>query len=247
MQLYKGKGNKSEFCNQRFIHTKEEIPKFFEHILTHKIKPKITENCSKFQIGSISKHQASVHLFSLKSLIGLASIMNIAIIINVFDIRNFFDSENLQDAMNSLFNRGIKGKLYRLVFELNKNNDIQIKTSVGMIKSAETGKNVSQGSISGGLISANSLYDSIFEFFKNSLHEVHYGDVSYQPLIYQDDLARASYDAKSAQFDVDLIENCMETKLKDLHSDKCCYIIVGNKNKELTSYRYSHLISIKSI
>jgi len=37
--------------------------------------------------------------------------------------------------MNSLFNRGVKGKLYRLIYEFNKDNTIKIKTSVGITNS----------------------------------------------------------------------------------------------------------------
>jgi hypothetical protein len=51
IQLYKGKGRKEEFSNQRFIHLKEdEIPKGFEHIVMNKVKPRLMKNGSKFQI-----------------------------------------------------------------------------------------------------------------------------------------------------------------------------------------------------
>ena len=64
IQLYKMKGSKFDFANQRFIHTKDDISKSFEHILVAKFKPKIMENCSKFQIGSIPSHRPGEHLFT---------------------------------------------------------------------------------------------------------------------------------------------------------------------------------------
>ena len=69
--LFKGKGSKNEFGNQRFIHSKGEIPKFFESLVIEKAKPKIVQNCSKFQIGGLPGHQAAEHLFTLKSIISL--------------------------------------------------------------------------------------------------------------------------------------------------------------------------------
>ena len=48
-QLFKGKGEKNDFGNQRFIHTKEDIPKAFEQIVITKVKPAIIKHCSKFQ------------------------------------------------------------------------------------------------------------------------------------------------------------------------------------------------------
>ena len=38
VQLFKGKGSCSEFQNQQYIHTKNEIPKAFEHIGMAKAK-----------------------------------------------------------------------------------------------------------------------------------------------------------------------------------------------------------------
>ena len=66
-QLYKGVGVKSSLSNYRFIHTKDENPKAFEHIVISEAKLKIVEGCSKFQIGAIPKHQSQEHLFTLKS------------------------------------------------------------------------------------------------------------------------------------------------------------------------------------
>ena len=39
--LYKQKGSRNEFSNQRFIHSKDEIPKGFESLVMEKAKPKI--------------------------------------------------------------------------------------------------------------------------------------------------------------------------------------------------------------
>jgi hypothetical protein len=65
--LFKGAGKKSNLSNYRFIHTKDENPKAFEHIVISKAKAKIVKGCSKFQIGAIPNHQSQEHLFTLKS------------------------------------------------------------------------------------------------------------------------------------------------------------------------------------
>jgi hypothetical protein len=49
------------------------------------------------------------------------------------------------------------------------------------------------------------------------------------PLIYQDDLGKFSSSRMDAQAGNDRIEACMETKLLDLHEDKSCFILIGNK------------------
>ena len=75
----------------------------------------------------------------------------------------------------------------------------------------------------------NNLDFSINRFFFTSVNEVFYHDIRLQPLIYQDDLGKSSSCRKDAQAGNDKIEACMETKLLDLHQDKSCYIVIGNK------------------
>ena len=207
---------------------KEEIPKGFEYIVMNKVKPIMIRNCSKFQIGAIPGHQAAEHLYAIKSVMRLFQKAGRALIFGCFDLMKYFDSENLKDAMNSLYHCGVRGKEYNLIYELNKRNKIQIKTSVGMTDRFETGPTVSQGSIGGGLISAINLDYSISRFFFNSPNEVYYHDVKLQPIIYQDDLGRFASSRMEAQAGNDMIEACMETKLLNLHKDKSCYIVIGN-------------------
>ena len=229
IQLYKGKGRKDDFNSQRFIHMKEEEPKGFEYLVMNKVKPIMVKNCSKFQIGAIPGHQAAEHLFTIKNVMTLYQQAGKPLILQCFDIKKYFDSENLKDAMNALYNYGVKGKEYRLIYELNKENKIQIKTSVGMTESFTTGPTVSQGSIGGGLISAINLDYSMNRFFFNSTNEVFFNNIKLAPLIYQDDLGRFSASRVDAQAGNDKIQACMESKLLDLHQDKSCYILIGNK------------------
>ena len=68
--------------------------------------------------------------------------LKIPLILQLYDISKFFDRENLQDGMNTLYNCGITGKLYRLMYEMNKKTVLRVKTGVGLSKSTELGKNI---------------------------------------------------------------------------------------------------------
>ena len=225
--LYKGKGLKSEFSNQRFIHSKEEVPKCFETLVMDKAKPKIISKCSKFQIGGLPGHQSAEHLFTLKSVISLFMSQGKPLLLNCFDLKKYFDSEVLVDAMDNLYKCGINGKLYRLIYELNKNNFIRIKTPVGITDGFRSGENVTQGSVGGGLISSLNLDIPIVNYFEDSEVEVKYGSIAMNPIIYQDDLARLASSVKNAQAGIDKVEYCMETKMLDLHDEKSCYLLIG--------------------
>ena len=229
IQLYKGKGPKDDFNNQRNIHTKEEVPKCFEGLVVDKSKEKIVSYCSKFQIGGITGHRAAEHLFTVKSIISHYFQLNIPVILQLFDISKYFDKESLRDTMDTLYMAGIRGKLYRLWFELNRNTQIRIKTGVGMSAVQPTGENVTQGSIGGALASSANLDKTLRMYFEGSDSEVSYDDIRLEPITFQDDAARFVTDIVAAQKGNDLISSAMKLKQLTLNVDKCAMIPIGKK------------------
>ena len=134
----------------------------------------------------------------------------------------------LKDGMDSLFNCGIQGKLYRLIFEMNKSTMLSIKIGCGTTQPVQIGANIAQGSIGGALISSVNLDKTMNQFFSKSEHEISYFDLRLQPTIFQDDISRLSSSRVSAQTGNIFVSSCMESKLLDLNVDKSCFIIIGN-------------------
>ena len=229
IQIYKGKWAKEDLANQRNIHTKLEVPKFFGHIVIGLAKDKITENMSKFQLGTKPGHRVQEHLFVMRSIITLYELWGKPIIVQLYDISKFFDREMLRDCMDTLYNNGIKGKLYRLIYEMNRETRIKVRTAVGITSEQNTGEGVGQGTLDGAIISACSIDYSVDKFFSKSSQEISYGELSLQPLLYQDDIFRLCSDPFSAQIGNALIDTVMETKLLDFNIDKSCYLVIGPK------------------
>ena len=71
--LYKGSGLKEVMDNNRFIHSKDWIPCLFEDLVVSKMKSKIQQKTTKFQIGGMKGHRSTEHLFSVKSVIAYYS------------------------------------------------------------------------------------------------------------------------------------------------------------------------------
>ena len=127
IQIYKGKGEKDDLTNQRNIHTKLDVPKFFGHIVISAAKDRIIGNMSNLQIGTKPGHRAQEHLFVMISIISFYELCGKAIIVQLYDISKFFDREMWRDCMDTLYNNGIKGKLYRLVLEMNRETRIKVR------------------------------------------------------------------------------------------------------------------------
>ena len=85
-------------------------------------------------------HRAQEHLFVIKSVIGMYEHMGKAIILQLWDISNFFDRESLADGHNELYKNEVRGKLYKLLYEMNKDTRIKVRTPVGDTEERDTGE-----------------------------------------------------------------------------------------------------------
>ena len=168
-QLFKG-GQKDfrELDSQRFIHEKNSILKFFQQIVMFYTKPLIYKNMSKFQIACKPGHRPSEHLFVVKSIMALFKEKNKPLIFSSFDLRKFYDSEKLTDCLSELYSCQVKGKLYRLIFNMNKSVKIRVKTPVGVTRSEEVGETVTQGSVEAAPLSAVSIDRGVNVAFEDS-------------------------------------------------------------------------------
>ena len=131
--------------------------------------------------------------------------------------------------MNSIYNCGIQGKLYRLIYMMNKDTQIRVRTAVEETDEKDTGENIGQGTLEGAVISAANIDYTMNRFFSESKDEVSYGGINLQPLIFQDDISRMTTSVWAAQSGNNIVEAVMETKLLDFNLDKSCYIVMGSR------------------
>ena len=165
IQLYKGKGSESDLNNIRHIHLKEEIPKLFEKIVMLAAKDDLMKNMTEFQITTKPGHRATEHVFCVMSQMALSELNGEAIFITLFDMSKYIDRECLLDCMSEVYNCSVKGKLYKLLFRLNENIRIRVRTPVGLTEAQDTGPNVGQGTISGAVVSSVNLDQGMKEYF----------------------------------------------------------------------------------
>ena len=248
IQLYKSKGLKEDLDNIRNIHTKNEVSKGFDQLVVNKSKARMIQKCSKFQIGAIQGHRPQEHIFTLKSMMAYYEMLHQPLIIQVYDLSKYFDKESLRDAMNSLHEANVRGKLYRLWYMMNFDNRVKVLTSAGMSETRSTGENVGQGTVGGAILSSLNLDIGVTEGFSESCHEVYYGGkLRLNPLLYQDDSLRMATSAKSAQFGNNIMESIMKRKLLNIN-DKSSYLLCGkyDKIKDIQNELKKNPLSIKS-
>ena len=122
--------------------------------------------------------------------------------------------------------------MYKLVYELNKDRRIKVRTAVGDSDEVEISESLGQGTSEGAIVSTNNVSNGIKDFLSNSEYEVSYGPLVLHPIQLLDDVSRFSYDPTSAQMGNDKIEALAETKLLNYNLQKTVVIIMGKKRPE---------------
>ena len=213
----------------RHIHDRNQTGKFFSQIVLHHAKDNLLKNMSKFQLACKPGHRPSEHLFVLKSVFTQYKQNKKGLLCTSYDISTFFDSEDVFDVFGEVYNNQVKGKVYRLLFEMNKNTRVKINTPVGVSQSADTGPIITQGGVEAGLLSSVSIDNGTNVTFAASDCEVNYFDIKLAPLKYQDDIFRMAETVASAQFSNDVLEDLFEKKSLSFNLSKSQFLIMGNR------------------
>ena len=145
------------------------------------------------------------------------------------DLETFFDKECHIGVLGAAYSNNIKGKEYRLLYNLNKKREITVLTAVGESKPEEVDEGISQGMIDSGPLSAASTDTGLMTFFKSSPYEIYYNNkVRLQGIGYQDDIFRASTNINDTQAGIAKLEAMAEAKIINFNEKKSCLVVVGN-------------------
>ena len=131
--------------------------------------------------------------------------------------------------MGELHKTDVKGKLYRLIYVLNKDTEISVKTPVGITDYADVGEGLGQGTNEGAIISSINLDGGIKESLEDTENEVMYLDLKLNPCLFQDDVARLAKTLNAVREGNKRLEYMAESKLLDYNIEKSNSIIIESK------------------
>ena len=192
-------------------------------------KSNMTDNMTEFQKGTKKGHRPDEHVFVLSSFMALCEDAKTATVVQLMNFSKLFDREVLIDCLYKLYKNKIRGKLYRLFFIMNEENNIQVMTPLGLTKVAKTGSGLGQGGLDSAFLSGVGLDNGVKEVFKDSRNEASYGTIPLNPMLYFDDISRLAKSLHDAQAGLIKLEQMAESKMLDYNRDKTCAIIIGEK------------------
>ena len=145
--LYKRKGSKKLLEHFRGIFLSSVFYKLMEKLIKGRIN-KFTAKVNLFQ-GSKAGRSGADNMFLLYGVRDHAMYLDASVNFTFYDYRTCFDSIWLEDSMITLWDLGVRSKLFSLIYKMNLNAKIRIKTPYGMSNTIECPRIVKQGTVLG--------------------------------------------------------------------------------------------------
>ena len=144
--LYKNKGSKKRLKNHRGIFLCAILSKVMEKLIKNRTKVQF-QNINSLQFGATDNCSTADCTFIIRSLIDHALYLNKPIFLTLYDYSTCFDSLWLEDTMLSLWDIGIRDELFPLIYEMNKQSLISVRTPFGTSKQFSCPSIVKQGAV----------------------------------------------------------------------------------------------------
>ena len=144
--IYKNKGSRKSLVNYRGIFLASVVSKVFERMLKHRIKD-FLKKVDLCQAGARSERGPPDNIFILNAVIDHCLYMGKTVHVTTYDFEQAFDSLWLEDCILSLRKLNVPDYILQLIYNLNKEAVITVKTSHGPTPSASVKDIVQQGRV----------------------------------------------------------------------------------------------------
>ena len=143
VSIHKGKKDKEKLENKRGISLSNSISKVFEKIVVRRIHYKIC--LIEAQTGGRPNRSTIDHIFTLKSAILQRFYGKKKTYVAFIDLEKAYDQAWKDAVSYTLWNRRIKGKIWRIIYELNSHQKIKIQTKFGLTDELIVNDSLRQG------------------------------------------------------------------------------------------------------
>ena len=228
ISLYKGKGDREKMEFRRGITLASNIEKLFERVINNRLVKDL--EFTEGQAGGRKNRSTTDQLFILKSVIQKAKIEKKKLYIIYIDIEKAYDKAWLDGIMYILWNKGIKGKIWRIIRKLNKDLKAKCRTRVGLSREIKINGNLRQGGVLSVTLFAK-LMDALSERLIEDGRGTWYGGHLFPSLLLVDDVAILADSESDMERQLITVEDFMIKNRLSL-SQKKTKIMIVNATKE---------------
>ena len=227
--IYKNKGSKKDLKNYRGVFLTQVISKIYERILISRAKD-IMEKVSLLQAGSRSERGPNDNLFLMNSCVDHAKYLNIPVYITVYDFEQCFDALWLEDSIVALWKLGVRDDTLAIMYNMNKQARIKVKTPAGISEELVKPAIVKQGTVSGP--SMCSVSTAEFVDANKGVKGFPIGATSIHTMILVDDVANVNCDVADVQTSHKNTTSFSKLKRLPLGGGKCFILPINLKKKD---------------
>ena len=128
--IWKGKGDKEKLENHRGITTSSAIGSILEILIDNRIEAHIP--FTQAQGGGQRGSSTCDHLFLLRSAIDMAKQDKKPLYVTFYDVSKAYDNAINADMLKILWERGLRGKVWRILKNMNSDLKATVKTKFGL-------------------------------------------------------------------------------------------------------------------
>ena len=223
--IFKNKGSRKCLEYYRGIFLSNIICKIFEKLIKRRVEHNL-QRINILQAGSRTNRGPADSLFLVNGMIDHAKYLHKQLFLTFYDYSTCFDSLWLEDSMISLWNLGITNEMFSLIFRMNENSIIRVKTPFGMSAPFSSPRIVKQGSV----LSSNLCSSSTAELCDtNVTGGTMIGSLFISNLLYVDDTTDVNEDTAEVVDSHYEIMNFSDSKRLSMNAPKCGLLTINKK------------------
>ena len=228
--LFKNKGSRKYLEFYRGIFLSNVVPKIMEKLIKNRISVHL-KKVNLLQGGSAENRSTCDIMFLLYGVIDHAKYLNKQLYLTFYDYSTCFDSLWLEDSMITLWELGVRSELFALIFKLNEEAKIQVKTPFGLTNPFECSRIVKQGSVlSSNLCSASTA--QVCDY--NNQGGFYTGTFVVNDLLYVDDTTDINDDINETDLSHQEVVNFSKCKRLAINNTKCALLAINKKRHHST-------------
>ena len=238
--LYKGKGDREVLNNHRPITVSSAIGTILEELIDERIKKIVP--LTQAQAGGQTGMSTCDHVFIVRAIIAIAIKQKRNVFLTFFDVAKAYDNACSDNMLAILWDRGFRGKIWRILHGLSKNLRARIKTRYGITRSFGMEIGGRQGSRLTGRMFSKQM-DVISEELINNQNdclEITSG-FSIGALLWIDDLITCTEDTKRQEIMLKRVDEFAKKNKVRWGREKCKVMQVGRKNDQRTEWQFGDI------
>ena len=225
--LYKNKGSKKDFNNYRGIFRVTAIRSIIDKLIYNDEYDTIDANLTDSNVGARRNRNIRDNIFVINAITNNIRKNNTKDTdIQIYDAEKCFDKLWAQECYNDIYENGFKSDKLALLYNINKDAQVAIKTSNGISERITISNTIMQRTVWASLMCTSTMDTLEKKVYQVPETLYQYKGVPIPPLGMVDDIICVTNVKRSAEVN-SLINTFIESKKLKLSENKCFQIHVG--------------------